>query len=100
MHYMINNRNYSQDELYNIIALRIYQQATDQTIGSIIAYARNGIGAQPISCHGLISTIQQSRVTSLRTIYAAVEQDRAHWGPEAMRIYNRWSDANSQLVQR
>jgi hypothetical protein len=96
----VNNQDYSSNELRLAVALRLYAHVSDETLGSIIATRRNGIGAQPVPCSNVVSMLQQSPHASHRMIYTVVNNDRTSWEHQARQAYREWSDAYSQVVGR
>ena len=96
----INNQAYSLDELHLAVALHLYVHLSDETIGSVIATRRTGLGSQPIACNNLTPALQNSSHTAQREIYTAVCTDQTYWEARAREVYRRWLDDYSQIVQR
>ena len=96
----VNNQDYSPNELRLAVALHLYAQVSDKTLGSIIATRRKGVGAQFFPCSNVVSMLQQSPHASHHNIYTVVENDRTYWQPQAQQAYREWSDAYSEIVER
>ena len=91
-----NNQDYSPREAELACALKIWLRKDDETIGTILGARRNGVGAPPIYCVGLVASLQGSS----HAIYRRVSNNRAYWEPEAQRVYQDWMGAAAQSFQR
>ena len=91
-----NNQYYTQREAEIACALKIWLRKSDETIGTILGARRNGVGAPPINCAGLVASLQRSS----HPVYYRVSNNGAYWEPEAQRAYQDWMGAVSQIVQR
>jgi hypothetical protein len=67
-----------------------------ETIGSVIACLRGGLGSKPIPYQNLVTALQ----SSYPALYNAVANNSAYWELEARNVYRRWMDLNAQAVQR
>ena len=99
---IVNSQTYSFYQGQIAYALKLYTKTLhndaldDETIGSVIAFLRGGLGSKPIPYHDLITALE----SSYPALYNAVANNSVYWELEARNVYRRWMDMNSQAVQR
>ena len=91
-----NNQYYFVREAELACALKIWLRMSDETIGTILGARRNGKGAPPIPCAGLVAFLQGCS----HVVYRRVSNNGAYWEPEAQRVYQDWMGSIAQIAQR
>ena len=96
----INNQRYTQWEAEIACALEIWVRVSNETIGVVLGFMRNGVGAPAVPCAGLATALQRSQHASHRELYARVANDRAYREAQARQVYRNWWNAQSLVIQR
>jgi len=93
----LNDQTFTTYEQQLACALILYMQASDNTIGSIIAFLRHGRpGAEITPCHGLLQELQHSQPG----MFTTVANNSTYWGPQARNQHHQWVEAHSHVAQR
>ena len=100
MAFRIDGQDYTQYQAQVGCALKLYLNLSDDTLGSILATMKTGLGSSPLPCGNFVRTLQRSQDVTYSNLIAGVRNDEPFWEREARRVYRDWMDAHSQLVQR
>lgn len=100
MAFRIDGQDYTQYQAQVGCALKLYLNLSDDTLGSILATMKTGLGSSPLPCGNFVRTLQQSQDVTYSNLIAGVRNDEPFWEREARQVYRDWMDAHSQLVQK
>ena len=100
MAFRIDGQDYTQYQAQVGCAIKLYLNLSDDTLGSILATMKTGLGSSPLPCGNFVRTLQRSQDVTYSNLIAGVRNDEPFWEREARQVYRDWMDAHSQLVQK